>query len=748
MESKKAECKARTKISLLPPGVAERIAAGEVIERPASVIKELVENSLDAGATEVAVILEDGGKSLIEILDNGHGMAAEDLALSIERHATSKLSSLEDLEKIATLGFRGEALASVAAVSDLSIVSRTADSKDAYELLAGDVTQRRIEKPSPSLVTFGYFLNSHHGTRIRATGLFSQIPARLKFLKSQAAEVTQTREWLERLALAYPHVGFRLVSNDRTVLTLRPEDEVSRVRAILSDGDDYPVVTAEHEQDGFRDLGLKVRLHWVQGLSTSNSRKLIQVVNSRAVKDRVLQQAVLTPFRQALLPGQYPAVALFIDINPAAIDVNVHPSKIEIRFLDTRKIFSSIDTLVKSMISRHGAPAIAAPSFRPPLGAPAFQESSSPLLASPIAGLAVDMTKEPAFAPLATSLAASLGTPLQINSPPLTPPTTNTYDRGNSFSGNWSKNEYRSEKIFPVQDKQPSRPNFGGTVSLWKASEAGPQQGDSSNSFDSNSYTDYSQKSAPTTSAKLDPLEFSRYAGTLFNTYLIYEKKNEVILVDQHAAHERIRYENLRKKFLRTSSSPSASKPEGAENSPSALPAFHSQALLIPEAIRVSTENRQVLADRLKQISYFGFEAGFYDETQTETDSKSFKSNESENLSDSIVLFRAVPAEWGFNQLKPRLRNLIDRLLSLNDPTTSNGEIDSSIVLDETLFELLASEACHSSVRAGDPLELQESSNLVEQLFKCEHPWNCPHGRPTVVYLPQAKFEEWFQRRV
>jgi len=721
--------KKRSKISLLPPGVAERIAAGEVIERPASVIKELVENSLDAGATEVAVILEDGGKSLIEILDNGHGMSAEDLALSIERHATSKLSSLEDLEKIATLGFRGEALASVAAVSDLSIVSRTDNNlSEAYQLLAGDVTHRKIKKPTPSPVTFGYFLNSPHGTRIRAAGLFSQIPARLKFLKSQAAEVSQTREWLERLALAYPHVGFRLVSGDRTILTLRPEDEVSRVRAILSDGDDYPIVTAEHEQDGFRDLGLKIRLHWVQGLSTSNSRKLIQVVNSRAVKDRVLQQAVLAPFRQALLPGHYPAVALFIEINPAAIDVNVHPSKIEIRFLDTRKIFSSIDALVKSMIARHGAPAIAAPVFAPlaPSSAPSSapsentSDSDSPTLSSPSAPRADSFTT-----PFDGSAALS------------------NYGRSPTPHG-WSPENSRSGQTFPLRDRPSERQNPGQyampqdpqgqpsnpyglekPLSLWQASEANSQQSDHSSAAHAPPPHDRSTPGAPHLTANLDPLEFSRYVGTLFNTYLIYEKKNEVILIDQHAAHERIRYENLQKKFLRKSV-PDA---EGVD----AGPVFHSQALLMPEAIRVSTEDRQALALRLKQISYFGFEAGFSDEA---------------GVADPTVLFRAVPAEWGFNQLKPRLRNLLDRLISLNDPASLGGEVDGSIVLDETTFELLASEACHSSVRAGDPLELQESSQLAEQLFRCEHPWNCPHGRPTVVYLPQAKFEEWFQRRV
>jgi DNA mismatch repair protein MutL len=476
-------------------------------------------------------------------------------------------------------------------------------------------------------------------------------------------------------------------------LTLRPEDEISRVRSILSDGDDYPIITAEHEQDGFRDLGLKIRLHWIQGLSASNSRKLVQVVNARAVKDRILQQAVLAPFRQALLPGKFPAAALFIEINPAAIDVNVHPSKIEIRFLDNRKIFSSIDTLVKSMISRHGAPSIAAPSFR----------SNPSFSADGIAGSSAD-SSEGGITGKALYAAPAFNRP----QPPVQ--ETTTPQSNSNFPAS-----YRSDEIFPLQDRQ-SRPfNPAEIGSLWKASE--PETYKENPPF---------VRLNPLS----DPLEFSRYAGTLFNTYLVYEKKNEVILIDQHAAHERIRYENLQKGFLRSTSSP---------NSTSMQSHFHSQALLIPEAIRVSTENRPLLSERLKQISSFGFEA--------ELNPDLSKGSPSE----PIVLFRAVPAEWGFNQLKPRLRNLIDRVISLDDSDSthsSSGEVDGSIVLDEILFELLASEACHSSVRAGDPLELAESSGLVEQLFKCEHPWNCPHGRPTVVQIPQGKFEEWFQRRV
>ncbi|MGZ3699864.1 MAG: DNA mismatch repair endonuclease MutL, partial [Bdellovibrionota bacterium] len=369
------------RVKLLDPVVAERIAAGEVIERPSSVVKELVENSIDAGATEIAVVLSDGGKGLIEILDNGHGMQPEDLAICVQRHATSKLSSLQDLEKILTLGFRGEALPSIAAVSEMSILSRAQGAETAYEIREASA---RAVNPRPEAVTFGHFLNSPHGTRIRAAGLFSQVPARLKFLKSQGAEVSQVREWLERLALAHPKIGFRLVSDDRTVLTLKPQTEVERVRAILADGEDFPIVSAESERNGFQDRGLTVRAHWVQGLSTPQTRRLVQVVNGRAVRDRMLQQALLAPFRQALLPGQFPAVALFIEISPAAIDVNVHPTKTELRFLDSRKVFHEVERLVDSLIAKHGAAGYT-PSAQPgPQAQPFFLNAGSRAFEAPI----------------------------------------------------------------------------------------------------------------------------------------------------------------------------------------------------------------------------------------------------------------------------------------------------------------------------------------------------------------------------
>lgn len=595
-------------IQVLPPAVAERIAAGEVIERPASVVKELIENSIDAGATEIHVHLEDGGKALIEITDNGSGMEPKDLRLCIERHATSKLQTLDDLEKIATLGFRGEALPSVAAVSDLTILSRAKNSNTTYEL---KVTPFSRDKSQCDPITFGHFLNSPHGTRMRAVGLFSQIPARLKFLKSQAAEVSQVREWVERLALTHSHIGFKLTSNERTLVNLRPAEESARVREILGDGADFPLVSISSGEDSPIHGALKLRLHWLQGLSLPQTRRLVQVVNGRALRDRMLQQALLSSFKQALMPGQFPALALFVEVDPALLDLNVHPTKTEIRFLNSREIFHEIQSLVSQMIGQAGAPA---------------------------------------YVPSLNSVAEPERFQFEAQAFSFTPPAVST-------------------------------------------SQHSP--------YTTHSTSEAAQNTA-LPSVPLHPLSGARFAGFLFNTYLLYDLGQELALVDQHAAHERIRFEKLKNRMF------------GAN-----AQAPQTQALLIPESVTFPAEFKSHVLDRLPLLSSLGFEV--------------------ELFSEDTVLFRGIPPEWGNTQLRTRLKNLIERLISVEG---------TSLGMDEALFEKLASEACHSAVRAGDHLEPLEAASIVEQLFKCEHPWNCPHGRPTLVKIPQARLEEWFIRRV
>lgn len=667
----------------MPPLVAERIAAGEVVERPSSVVKELVENALDAGATEISVRLEDGGKALIEILDNGHGMGPDDLRLAVLRHATSKIREVSDLERLATLGFRGEALPSIAACADLSILSREKDSKDAYEWHDGEVEK----------TTFGNFHAAKHGTRIQVRALFSQIPARLKFLKSTTGEVAAVREWIERLALVNPSISFKLETvkletESRTLLHYRPEDEASRVARVLGDEGDFPVVTEELVEAG----AIRVRIHWLQGATSPQMRKMVQAVNGRAVRDRLLNQALLKPFRQALLPGQFPWLALFVDLPPALVDVNVHPTKTELRFLNSSQIFRAVEKLGDAMIAKHGSIGFASS------GSGGFASSAQPF--TPISSEAVG------FAPaeFGVGLTTTLEEPAPAVSlaaegvPPIgfAPGPTNYLGRSTSTGGN-SLYHASTPSFFPTPTE---------TLDSLGARETAAPSGAQGRAF------------VPTIGHPFTP---ERYVGAIFSTYLLYDLGSEMALVDQHAAHERIRFERLRARALR--------KATDAE----------SQSLLVPEVARFPAENRARIEARIPLLTSLGFEAEIFGGGD----------------SHEQLLFRAIPAEWGAANLRTRLLTLVEKLGSLEDDEiprddsgAAAGETHRVLKLDEKLFEKLASEACHSAVRAGDRIDDATAHRIVEELFACEHPWNCPHGRPTVARVPRARFEEWFQRRV
>jgi DNA mismatch repair protein MutL len=608
------------RISILPPLVAERIAAGEVVERPSSVVKELVENALDAGATEISVRLEDGGKALIEVLDNGFGMGPDDLRVAVLRHATSKIKEVSDLERLSTLGFRGEALPSIAACAELSILSREKNASEAFEWRDGLVLS----------ASFGNFHASKHGTRIQVRSLFSQIPVRLKFLKSATGEISAIREWMERLALTNPSVGFKLETEARTLLHFRPEDEASRVARVLGDEGDFPVITEEMIEAG----AIRARIHWLQGATSPTLRKMVQAVNGRAVRDRLLNQAILTPFRQALLPGQFPWLALFLDVPPALLDVNVHPTKTELRFLNASQIFRTIERLGDSMIGKHGSIGFEAA----PAGlVTSFHSAEAPVARSADGAMAYASS---------SSFAFSGGVqPAFFASP--------------------------SEKLDAVKEK-PYMPTLG------------------------------------------HPFTADRYAGSIFQTYLLYDLGTEMALIDQHAAHERIRFEKLRARALRTA--------EGAE----------SQSLLVPEVAKFPAENRSRIEARLPLLESLGFEAELFGGADAHEQ----------------LLFRSIPAEWGSANLRTRLLTLVEKLGALEDSEIPVADAHRVLKLDEKLFEKLASEACHSAVRAGDRLDDETARTIVDALFACEHPWNCPHGRPTVARVPRARFEEWFQRRV
>jgi DNA mismatch repair protein MutL len=653
------------KVHLLEPLVAERIAAGEVIERPASIVKECVENALDAGAENIWVALEEGGKKTIQITDDGHGMDAEDLKLCTLRHATSKIRELSDLENLQSLGFRGEALPSIQSVAELKIISRAKGEKDAHGYLNSNQTldARNLNHsgsaPTITKQTFGQFIASPHGTQITVTGLFSQIPARLKFLKSQTTEVSAVKEWMERLSLAFPMVSFQLKSEGKIIFQTRAEEEASRVRTILSPHSQFEVKSFRTSPQA----SIQLRLHWIHGESLPNTKRLTQVINHRPIRDRLIQQAILAGFKQALLPGQFPALALFLELPPELVDVNVHPTKTEVRFLNSGQVFHWIESAVKTFIQQEGTLRAIPHSFTEP--------NSSHTTPS---GDSQSLNEE--------------------TSPPSAHSTTHSLSA-------WDRSR-----------NAPSAPGFFFAENAISVSEEMLPKHQASFSIPGKSN---------------HPFSAHRFIGTLFNTYFLFDGGTEMVLIDQHAAHERIRFETLRARlFPRTGTQKfdlTAGEASAVDERVSA------QRLLLPEVIQLEVDEVRSLSPHLGVLEQMGFEVEVFGEKQ--------------------ILFREIPDVWGKSNLTQRLKNLLERLLEKIQTTDSfTKEKTGSLLFDEALFEKLASEACHSSVRAGDAVSNEGALNLVEALFKTEHPWNCPHGRPTITKVTKQKIEEWFQRKI
>lgn len=595
------------RIARLDPLVAERIAAGEVIERPASIVKELIENSLDAGATRVVVRLEEGGKRLIEITDNGSGMDTDDLMLCWERHATSKVRSMEDLETLSTLGFRGEALPSVAAVAELEILSRADATQAVYKISPG--------MPAPTAETFGTFLDSPTGTRIQVRELFGAIPVRHKFLRSQTTETSAIRDLMERLALARPDVQFSLETVEKgIVFQTHASTDTARVIEILGSGKDYPVRT----ESRVTPWG-NIEIYWISGLSLGRSTQMVQVLNGRILKDRLLQHCLSSAFKQSLLPGQFPALLVKLEVRPDFLDVNVHPTKQEVKFLDPSSILSELHRALTNMLGRSSVTSWVASNDHSP----------------------VTLTPEQSHVRARELL-----------------PFTPAFSMFQQSSTNAHATDSHVEELLAPPHPPQAEPDLSRHFFL-----------------------------------------HARRVGIVFQTYLILENQGELVLVDQHAAHERIRFEALR----------------NAHRDPNRdLP---SQGLLKPEVFRLRALAPANAVEKLERLSV-----------------------DAEVFGAESILIRSVPSLWGNEDLAIRLQSLIDRL------ENSTQQPNRDWLEDETLFERLASRACRSSKRAGDSLNELEQIALLNELAGCEHPWNCPHGRPVFVRMPEARLEEWFQR--
>ena len=613
-------------IRRLPETLVNRIAAGEVVERPAAAVKELVENALDAGAGRIEVSLRAGGAAEIAVADDGCGMSREELLLAVERHATSKLPQ-DDLASIAYLGFRGEALPSIAAVARMTLTSRPAGAEEAWSL---SIEGGRAAAPRPAA--------GRQGTRIEVRDLFYAVPARLKFLKSERSERMAVEDVVSRLAMAHPEAAFRLEADGKTLLDLPAkrdlEPEAARLARLSA------IMGREFAENALPIAAARegIRLGGFAGLPTLNratARQQFLFVNGRPVRDKLLVGALRGAYQDFLARDRHPLVALFLELPPAEVDVNVHPAKTEVRFRDSGLVRGLLVSAVRHALAGAGhrastsASAAALGAFRQePTGGPRPWQGQR------------------------TVVPRSLAESAMVYQAPL--PT--------------------AEARLPDLELPPAAP------------QAQPE---------SQAQSQAAEPPAESPAESQHPLGAAR--AQLFATYIVAESAEGLVIVDQHAAHERLVYERMKKAL--------------------AASGVARQVLLIPEVVELAPAAAQSLAERAQELAELGLVV--------------------EAFGEGALVVREVPALLEKLDVQGLVRDLADEL----------AELGMAVALKERLAEVCGTLACHGSVRAGRRLKAEEMNALLREMEATPHSGQCNHGRPTYVSLSRADIERLFGRR-
>ena len=609
------------KIRRLPNGLINRIAAGEVIERPASAVKELVENSIDAGATDIEIIMRDGGRTFINVTDNGCGMSKQDLVLAVERHATSKLPT-DNLDNISTLGFRGEALPSIGAVSKLTIKTRSKNMDTAWRI---DVAGADVEVAAPSSLK--------QGTQVEIRDLFYATPARLKFLKTDRTETGRTIDMIRRIAMVNPNISFTLNDGTRTNIRFNgaqgnlPNIRLSRIGEVIGRDFEDNSLLVEAEREGFMLTGYA-------GLPTLNRRTSSHqflFVNGRPVHDKLLYGAVRGAYSDFLAYDRHPFVVLFLDAPKSSLDVNVHPAKTEVRFQEPGLVRGLIIGALKKTLAEAG-----------------YRSSS-------------------------TVSNAALGI---LNKSISTVALTGSGDRGQSHKiANLAQNRYFSSTV--AKDE-----NTNGYLALNSAPMARTNDPTHKLSDALNEMASF-------------PLGAAQ--AQLHKNYIVAQTNEGLVIVDQHAAHERLVYEQM-KTHLKDGE-------------------IKRQLLLIPEVVDLEDTKLQRILEHKDGFAQLGLIL--------------------EEFGEGAILVREVPSILGDINVKNLVIDIADEL----------EELGSSTALEDKLGHICGTIACHSSVRSGRRLKIEEMNALLREMEKTPHSGQCNHGRPTYVELKLSDIEKLFGRR-
>jgi DNA mismatch repair protein MutL len=587
------------KIRILPENLASKIAAGEVVQRPASVVKELLENTIDAGATKVTIIIKDGGKTLIQVIDDGCGMNDADAQIAFQRHSTSKISSLEDLENIHTLGFRGEALASIAAVSQVELITGNSESD-----LATKIRIEGIEIKETTKTAF------EKGTSVTVKNLFFNTPARRNFLKNNTTEFKHVFDVVIRAALSNPNMAIKFVSGEETVFNLQKSNIENRVRDIFGDKAGASLIPVDNESGNLRASG------FVSKPDFSRKTRVDQFLfmNGRYIVSRNLNYAVHHAYENLLEKGSYPFFILYITLDPQKVDVNVHPSKMEVKFQDERSVYHVINSAVRNSLAEHN----------------------------------------------------------------LVPSVQMNFQEGGTSKLNWPSNYNPSSPDIVQVDR-----NTGEIISTPNAENL---------PFQKVNFTE-SQRQQPTQQTDSSPETATCFQ--LHTQYIIIPIEEGVMIIDQHAAHERILYERIVANFNNSNT--------------------QSQQLLFPYTLEFSAGDAALIQQLIPNLEILGFQI------------KIFGKN--------TVILEGVPADVKPGHEETILQELVD-LYKENEHELKLEPRDN----------LAKSFACRAAIKFGEPLNQSEMRVLVDQLFKTQMPYVCPHGRPAVVKLSLSELGKRFGR--
>ncbi len=678
-------------IRILDKSIADKIAAGEVIERPVSIVKELVENALDAGASSVVVEIKHGGKSYIRVTDDGCGIPADQVETAFLRHATSKIETADDLNAIETLGFRGEALASICAVTRCELVTKCPEAKTGTRLVlhGGEMVAKEAT-------------GCPDGTTILVTDLFYNTPARLKFMKSDGAESGLIIDFLSQMALAYKDVKFRLINNGKVLFaTIGDGNRLNSIIRIYKDVDAKNMAPLAYQEGSMALEG------YISTPAFSKTTRGSQIffVNGRVVNSKVMEKGVTLGYQERLFEGRYPVVYLFLSTDPAALDVNIHPNKREVRFDHENEIAAFISRGIVSALATESAVVDAGNLFngkeeRALSGTrvyervfSALRENTEPETKTPTSAQDKNIfkykqeTETPKVKEEQVDIKQILSS---IKNPADASPKTSTHTSQPATAEIPLRHDTSAQQAAPFQREILAE-------NMAQASAAAPPAATQTTSENGN--TDMHTDCSPHLSVEqpsLRPFDFSalRTTGVIFNTYITAVDEKNFYLLDQHAAHERIFYEKLVGEY------------EQSEKS--------KQMLMLPLLIQVSLAAREDRFDWFDALNKMGFTM--------------------EEFGDGTYRVSEIPMFMELTEAEDFIRHFIDNIKDSTD-------LSNRVVIDK-----LITMSCKAAVKAHDALKPEEINALLHNLAKCRNPFSCPHGRPTFIKLTEYEIEKMFKR--